>query len=90
MGGSVNVLFKSYVNLCFPAVDLVDIRTINVVFARYGYHSEDNAGIDCSSLQTILVDLYNTNRVQNHSVHVTNLETTAEIMLNWLLNMFDR
>lgn len=71
-------------------LDLVDIRTINVVFARYGYHSEGNDVIDCSSLQTILVEIYNTNRVQNHSIHITNLETTAEIMLNWLLNMFDR
>ena len=73
-------------------MDLVDVRSINSVFDRHGYLHQNDTVIDCPNLYSVLVDIFNMTRKQalNAGPYAKmSPENTAELVLNWLLNLYD-
>ncbi len=70
------------------AVDLVELSTVEGVFERHGYPASRDSVIDAPGLYSILVDVF----VLTRNTEVTrniNKEQTAELVLNWILNLYD-
>ena len=74
------------------AVDLVDIHVIRSVFERHGYVDRTaTTFIDGTALYSLLVDVFTMCRKCSVSSVVSqlNTDTSAELLLNLFLNLYD-
>lgn len=71
-------------------MDLVDLATLTSVFERHGYSGHEQPNLDSPALGRILLDLFRLSKNRsNATTSKMNTETTAELAMNWLLNLYD-
>ncbi len=69
-------------------VDFVDLPTVEGVFERHGFPASQDTIVDASGLYNILVDIFLLIR-NTESTRNKNKEQSAELLLNWILNLYD-
>ena len=81
------------VSFSVMTVDLVDLKTFTTVMARHDLHNTIDVSLDYSKLYTILVQTFDLTKKQTFGGGLGSklqTDTCAEILLNWLLNLFDQ
>ena len=69
-------------------MDLVELTTVEGVFERHGFPASKDTFIDAPVLYSILVDIFVLTR-NTETTRNINKEQTAELVLNWILNLYD-
>ncbi|XP_013410971.1 dystrophin-like, partial [Lingula anatina] len=68
-------------------LDLITLPMISRAFDDHGWSSSQDSVITCGELETVIMDIfYKTRRGKPGSLTI---EQSTEILLNWLLNMYD-
>ena len=72
-------------------MDLVELSTLTTVFERHGYGNREKTTLGATALWRLLLELFK-QTPERTSAGVTarmNVETVAELVMNWVLNLFD-
>lgn len=70
---------------------MVCLPDLMTVLERHGYGVRADGNIRCQALYTLLKDVFLAGRQMTHPLSTKiNADTSAELLLNLLLNLYDR
>ena len=70
------------------SVDLVELATVEGVFERHGFPGSRDSFVDAPGLYNILLDIFVLTRNTDATRRI-DIEQAAELLLNWMLNLYD-
>ena len=70
------------------SVDLVELATVEGVFERHGFPASRDSFVDAPTLYNILLDIFVLTRNTDATRRIDK-EQAAELLLNWILNLYD-